>query len=167
MKYFHWALCATERMVCVATNKSFCTSIVSRLYLFPIVGSLFYDNVEQGKSKLPLLSFLLFACRVNGPYPICSISYRVNRPAHTLDAYPVYSRVHRANGPSIWARPIYSIGCRVNGTGPSSKRFRTDIVNAILECALPKPRIDDKILKEGPKPRDKNDIIQKQATRPR
>ena len=29
------------------------------------------------------------------------------------------------------------------------------IINAILECALPKPRLDDKISKEGPKPRNK------------
>ena len=108
MKIFYWALWATERWHALQLTKKFSTSIVSRLYLFPIVGSLFYDNVEQGKSKLPLLSFLLFACRVNWPCSICSISCRVNGPAHTLDACPVYS-----------------IGCRVNGPGPSSKRFRT------------------------------------------
>lgn len=51
-----------------------------------------------------------FFFRVKKFYTICLMNFRVNGPAHTLDACPIYSIVHGANRPdpsNKWIRTGY------------------------------------------------------------
>ena len=47
---------------------------------------------------MPLLSLLFFACRVNGPWPICSISCRVNKPGSSSNCFRIHLRIPSWSG---------------------------------------------------------------------
>lgn len=90
-----------------ATKSKSSTTIAQQSLIFP--NSRFLAFKIWGGNKRShnwtYCHLLSFACRVNGPWPICSMNFRVNGPAHTRRLFHCTRQFLGQTGPG---RPIHS-----------------------------------------------------------